>query len=107
LCRINLLQLAENELLYDKMAKGKSNLIFFIHEDGKKCTECLEVGKLVDEMRNVFKKKKIGMQMIADNSYEGVFRTERLPLLRIDAMPPKHYSGLSEIRDYLSSCKYN
>lgn len=85
----------------------KQNLTLFLHEDTGECIECLNVLNLFDTLKGHFKRKGVYLTKIKDDSYQEIFMNDRFPLLRIEGMPPKHYSGLQEIQDYISSCKYN
>ncbi len=78
-------------------------LVLFLHEDMKKCLECYDAHKLLERMGRHFKRNGISLQRIADNSFQNIFVNERFPLLRIESMPPQHYSGVKEIQGYLSS----
>lgn len=81
----------------------KSNLVLFLHEDHRiKCPECFETYKLFEGMKKHFKKKGIPYEKIEDDSFQDIFKTDAFPILRIETMPPKHYSGLGEIKDFAS-----
>lgn len=84
----------------------KSNIILFLHDEKNKCYECLEVERLFERISTRLKKKGVLLNKIEDSSFEEIFRNEKLPILRIERMPPEHYSGLQEIHDYILQSKY-
>jgi|GEM_PF-3171630 len=80
-------------------------LTLFLHENsGDKCLECIEALRLFKSMKGYFKKKDITFSTVEDNSLEGIFQRNnyKFPLLKIESMPPDHYSGLDKIQDFKS-----
>lgn len=88
------------------MKPDTKNIVLFLHEDSKeKCLECLAACELLDNLNNHLKKRGIYLKKIKDNSFQEIFIKNNFPLLRIEGMPPEHYSGLNGIKDYLESFK--
>ncbi len=82
-------------------AKIGPSLVLFLHEDMERCFECCSAYKLLGRMEGHFKRKGISLQRITDDSFQNIFVNEKFPLLRIESMPPRHYSGVKEIQDYI------
>nr|QBM01387.1 hypothetical protein [uncultured archaeon] len=84
----------------------KPHLVLFLHKDHRiKCPPCFEAYKTLEGMKGNFKRRGISYEKIEDDSFQDIFKTEALPVLRIENKFPKHYSGPLEIRTQMQEFK--
>lgn len=84
----------------------KHHLVLFLHKDHRtKCPPCFEAYKTLESMKGNFKRKGVSYEKIEDDSFQDIFKTETLPVLRIEDKSPRHYYGPREIRTQMQDFK--